>query len=176
MALIECPECHKSVSNQSEVCIHCGYPIKRELKQIEKIAAVCPKCGNAIAVLNGPSYAQDFIDNLISKPCQECGNQMEQHLAINPPSVAEIELFYEYYNNLVGGTINKELYMKWQNERTKQVAEIMSRPTTPTCPYCNSVSTRKISTLSRAFSTGLFGLGSSKVGKQWHCNKCGSDF
>lgn len=45
-----------------------------------------------------------------------------------------------------------------------------------TCPYCSSSSTSKISTLSRGLSFGLFGFGSSKVGKQWHCNKCGSDF
>ena len=45
-----------------------------------------------------------------------------------------------------------------------------------TCPYCQSTNTQKISTMSRAFSVGLFGFGSSKVGKQWHCNKCGSNF
>lgn len=47
---------------------------------------------------------------------------------------------------------------------------------TITCPYCHSTNTSKIGTLSRVVSTGLFGLGSKKVGKQWHCNKCGSDF
>ena len=44
------------------------------------------------------------------------------------------------------------------------------------CPYCKSINTRKVGTLSRSFSIGLFGLGSSKIGKQWHCNECGSDF
>ena len=52
------------------------------------------------------------------------------------------------------------------------------RPSTPTvtCPYCQSTDTKKISGTSRWVSTGLFGLASSKVGKQWHCRKCGSDF
>lgn len=27
MALIKCPECGKEVSDQAEVCIHCGYPL-----------------------------------------------------------------------------------------------------------------------------------------------------
>ena len=27
MALIYCPECNKTISDQSSVCIHCGYPI-----------------------------------------------------------------------------------------------------------------------------------------------------
>lgn len=44
------------------------------------------------------------------------------------------------------------------------------------CPYCSSSNTSKISTMSRVVSTGLLGFGSKKIGKQWHCNKCNSDF
>ena len=44
------------------------------------------------------------------------------------------------------------------------------------CPYCKSTNTQKITSGSRILSTGLFGLGSKKIGKQWHCNKCKSDF
>lgn len=44
------------------------------------------------------------------------------------------------------------------------------------CPYCDSDNVKKISTLSRAVSTGMVGLASSKIGKQWHCNNCKSDF
>ena len=54
----------------------------------------------------------------------------------------------------------------------------LNQPKTPTitCPYCQSTDTKKISAGSRWLSTGLFGLASGKVGKQWHCNKCKSDF
>jgi len=45
-----------------------------------------------------------------------------------------------------------------------------------TCPYCKSTNTKKISGASRFISTGIFGLASGKVGKQWHCNSCKSDF
>lgn len=44
------------------------------------------------------------------------------------------------------------------------------------CPYCGSTNISKIGTLNRAVSVGLLGLASSKIGKQWHCNNCGSDF
>ena len=30
MALIECPECGKQISDKSEVCIHCGYPLAED--------------------------------------------------------------------------------------------------------------------------------------------------
>lgn len=44
------------------------------------------------------------------------------------------------------------------------------------CPYCHSTNTKKISGTKRWLSTGMFGLASSKIGKQWHCNSCKSDF
>ena len=44
------------------------------------------------------------------------------------------------------------------------------------CPYCKSTNTEKISTVSRAVSVSLVGTASSKLGKQWHCKQCGSNF
>lgn len=44
------------------------------------------------------------------------------------------------------------------------------------CPYCKATNVKKISMTSRVVSTGLFGFGSKKIGKQWHCTHCGSDF
>ena len=32
MALVQCPECLGSVSESAEVCVHCGFPIKKYLK------------------------------------------------------------------------------------------------------------------------------------------------
>lgn len=44
------------------------------------------------------------------------------------------------------------------------------------CPYCKSANTEKISTVSRAVSVSLVGAASGKIGKQWHCKNCGSNF
>lgn len=44
------------------------------------------------------------------------------------------------------------------------------------CPYCKSTDTEKISVVSRTVSISLVGGASSKLGKQWHCNNCKSDF
>lgn len=51
----------------------------------------------------------------------------------------------------------------------------MNSPTVK-CPYCGSTNTKKISRSSKGLSTLLFGVFSSKNGKQWHCNHCKSDF
>lgn len=82
------------------------------------------------------------------------------------------------------------LYVKNRTGCTQEIAEkivfetldgfqdvkFIENTPTITCPYCQSTNTKKISTTGRMVSTGLFGLASGKVGKQWHCNKCSSDF
>lgn len=45
------------------------------------------------------------------------------------------------------------------------------------CPYCKSDNTRKITNASKAGSIFLFGIFAlSKASKEWHCNKCNSNF
>lgn len=44
----------------------------------------------------------------------------------------------------------------------------------PTCPTCGSTNVRHISTLNRAVSIGVFGLFSSKIGKNYECLNCKS--
>ena len=56
----------------------------------------------------------------------------------------------------------------------KAILEEKSRRVT--CSYCGSSNVKKIGLLNRAVSTELWGLGSKKIGKQWHCNNCNSDF
>lgn len=56
----------------------------------------------------------------------------------------------------------------------KEILEEKNR--SPKCTYCGSSNIKKIGLLSRAVSAELWGLGSKKIGKQWHCNNCGSDF
>ena len=56
---------------------------------------------------------------------------------------------------------------RWENGKSAILIE---------CPYCHSMNTSKIGTVSRMTSTAMFGLASKKIGKQWHCNNCKSDF
>lgn len=49
MALIKCPECGKDISDKSDVCIHCGYPVKKDIikNRYEQLSKEpCPKCNN----------------------------------------------------------------------------------------------------------------------------------
>lgn len=46
MALIECPECHKQISDKAEACPNCGYPINKQNNTNNQVQEYlcCPKC------------------------------------------------------------------------------------------------------------------------------------
>lgn len=67
MAMIKCPECGKDISNQSDKCIYCGFPIRNE------DMIVCSNCG----VLNQAG----------STFCSSCGNPMVK--GITAPSTTK---------------------------------------------------------------------------------------
>ena len=65
----------------------------------------------------------------------------------------------------------------WEEERAKLSGVSFKSKPTVTCPYCHSTNCKKISGLSKAGSIALWGIFAlGKVSKEWHCNKCGSDF
>ena len=64
----------------------------------------------------------------------------------------------------------------YNNSKVSMADRAGGNPYGVECPYCHAANVRKISFLGRSLSSGILGLGSGKIGKQWHCNKCGSDF
>lgn len=66
----------------------------------------------------------------------------------------------------------QEIERQHELERQRKAMKVVS----PKCPYCGSYNTSKIGAISRGVSVGLLGLASSKIGKQWHCKDCSSDF
>ena len=49
MSLVKCPECGKEISDKSNTCIHCGYPIEQDIiqnKYDEAKKIPCENCGN----------------------------------------------------------------------------------------------------------------------------------
>lgn len=78
-----------------------------------------------------------------------------------------------FTNNKINNESHEE-YWKRINQHTINKSTSVSQ--TVECPYCHSNDTKKINITSRVISTSFFGLGSKKIGKQWHCNHCNSDF
>lgn len=79
-------------------------------------------------------------------------------------------------NNKMEFWINADCDTDLAEQRKNQTPIVPSSKPTITCPYCQSTNTKKIGVVGRSVSFGLFGFGSSKMGKQWHCNNCKADF
>ncbi len=65
---------------------------------------------------------------------------------------------------------------KIQQEQSDAIREQERESNKPHCPTCNSTDLKKISALSKVGSVAMFGFLSSKVKKQFHCNKCGYEW
>lgn len=101
MSLINCPECEKEISDKSEKCIHCGYPIRvtpfihelingvdvdlcflqdNSLSQVKKINLIREKSGcdlitaKDIVLKYCPSQAQQPTEDLNKVKCPKCGS------------------------------------------------------------------------------------------------------
>ena len=60
-----------------------------------------------------------------------------------------------------------------QEARNNTIAKTNNKQSNiPKCPTCGSTNVRHISTLNRAVSIGVFGLFSSKIGKNYECLNC----
>ena len=83
MALIKCPECGKDISNRTEKCVHCGYPVKQFILQKKKkkirIEISCIIFFFIVIIISGCCYVLylndwnfDGISNAISKGKYSC--------------------------------------------------------------------------------------------------------
>lgn len=132
---------------------------------------ICPKCGNFQGRIN--CWFCDI-------PTIETPSWFKDTFRLS--DAEEKELVDHYIETLIKDTFDQKAYEnriantepwkpRWVNGK-----DTLEDSNKTKCPYCQSTNTKKISTASRAFSVGLFGLASKKIGKQWHCNGCGSDF
>lgn len=87
MALINCPECGKEVSDKAKICIHCGYPLDA-IKEVEEPKIKCRYCDST------------NIDHM--GYCNECGmqtifsspvNQVQENTYVEP---APFDGIYKY--------------------------------------------------------------------------------
>ena len=70
-------------------------------------------------------------------------------------------------------------FLKSSYDELYSPTQTVSRPSNQPviiCPYCKSQNTVKLDALDRMGSILLVGVASGKLGKQWHCKDCKSDF
>lgn len=70
MALITCPHCGKSISDQAPACIHCGRPAGKPSESPEEFT--CPDCGRYVS--------------LKATACMNCGKPLDRVEGLPPPA------------------------------------------------------------------------------------------
>ena len=162
MALINCPECGKEVSDKAPECPHCGCPkeyyVSNDATVENKEAEICEDYNCPICKTSNNYSDVTQSTGAIQRICMVCG--FITTLKSTPAYEAEQKRRRE----------NEKMQKQEQYDKTHGNPQLIK------CPYCQSTSCKKIGMLNRSISASIFGLGSSKIGKQWHCNNCGSEW
>ena len=199
MSKIIC-ECGEMISSYADAYPKCGFPMAKYLREHnmedDSKMWVCPTCGrlakslhmincdfcSTIMVLTDIDYekydkedSKIIYEQLCNKPYKELTSEEDNECYFKEQKRIALEY---------GTGFNQELYeervahsLAESYGRLPSNSKLLTQPSNqPHCPTCGSTNIKKIGTGERAASILGFGLFSKKVGKQWHCNNCGSNF
>ncbi len=199
MALINCPECGKqNISDTALACPQCGFAVREHtesdqkekakklqteaLKQqaaIEYVKLEISKYNKILwiaALLGIGSFILALFNNGVNAvviPCFIVFWSMVIILLVSTITrqkrLNDLMLigsdFAEFEHKMQK---RNKAYAKYQATVHSVINAVPHR-----CPECGSTDTKRISADNRAFSVAVYGLASSKIGKQYQCNNCG---
>lgn len=140
---------------------------------------ICPRCGFICVHEENEEIECQFCKEIMIST----GTTVDEHIDFddNEEIVWETLQLEKIKSGEAYSKAVKKQRKKWQKEMhdkgVREAKEAMKGlNTSVTCPYCHSTNVKKVGTSGRALSILTLGLASGKVGKQWHCKNCGSDF
>lgn len=169
MALIKCPECGKEISDKSNVCIHCGFPLQEIIDNQQNelydviVTAIAPKfVTNSVASkisgmlkLNQLTIYQELLHLPVAilKGLKKENAEYIKNILLKNCCDAHIEESSEPINTEIDDTIS----------------DIITSKNAPvSCPRCKST---QVVTGQRGFSLVTGFIGSNKPVNR--CSKCG---
>lgn len=157
MALINCPECNKEISDKSECCINCGYKLPKKEPMFQGV--YCPSCLESnikINIDNCPYCNIKFKDSIYGTS-KECSDYAKNHPELKESPEFSIEAY---------------------NKRINYVPVEYLNSSSAKCPTCQSTNVSKITVTKKAVKIGLFGIFGAidDAGKTYKCNGCGCKF
>ena len=155
MALINCPECNKEISDKSECCINCGYKLPKKDPMFQGV--YCPSCLESnikINIDNCPYCNIKFKDSIYGTS-KECSDYTKNH----PELKESPEFSIEAYNKRIN-----YVPVEYGNSSSSNGIK---------CPTCQSTNISKIGTAERVGSVAMLGIFSKKINKSFKCKSCG---
>ena len=152
MALINCSECGKQISDKAITCPHCG----------------CPNVQKNHCIINGVDVDCSFVFNDYDIELRQL--EMLDKTNLDVKVADKIVLEWSSKGEIPPVFNGKE--STW-NEDIKKTS---SQSNIPKCPTCGSTNIEKISGIKRWVTTGLFGVASGDLGKTMVCRNCGFKF
>lgn len=143
-------------------CNKCGRIVQRTSKNLEK---PCDYCNNSLRIVP-KKFTADGLGTCLDDDLKQ------QFIDENIKSSPEFDQYL--FDHRDEDLFNRRIENKAKLDHGKAILEEKNR--SPKCTYCGSTNIRKIGLLNRVISTELWGVGSKKIGKQFHCNHCGADF
>ena len=153
---------------------------------------MCKKCGFTFVTSNPPAYCDECGGDYFVMPVDKYEKELDtvyRHDELTNTlaqfeSLPELERILDKHNiphdfdkDAVRKVIEKQDEMcagltelRLKREKRKRANGIKPGMNI-SCPYCQSGNVRKIN-----FTERMIDLGGKKLGKQWHCMSCGSDF
>ena len=146
-----------------DYCDKCGWIWQNSHNQKDTF---CEICNNKLKPVPNEYFEDPNFKILLSKKMKQ---KLLEELVFTSPNFDKY-----YFDNAIN--IKRQLDDDYNAKIAHGKAILEEKSRKVTCSYCGSSNVKKIGLLNRAVSTELWGLGSKKIGKQWHCNNCGSDF
>lgn len=190
MGLVICPECYSEISQYSEICTNCGFPIQNFLKKhnindIDKVF-ICPQCANVsyfgFQREGVPLKLKCEYCNIPVVQTNESPSELFRTCVLNVEEFKNksIDIAKKYGDN----QFSQEAYDKFHTklhqkniEHDNNYKKQFQQQNIPKCPICQSTDLSKISSTKKVAKVGLFGIfGAGDIGKTWKCNNCGSKF
>lgn len=135
----------------------------------------CPICRNKLKMIPDKYFVTKDEKEYCSLS-DEMKQKLIEELVLTSPN---LDKYYFDHRDEINNKMLQKIYKDnadLARIEAKNAGTDKGNPYGITCPYCHATNIRKIGIVSRSISAGIFGLGSKKIGKQWHCDHCGSDF
>lgn len=152
-----------------QYCDKCGH-IWDEIDGYEEKFNECEICHNHLKIVPDEYFEDPDFKLLLT---DEMEQKLINDLVLTSPN---FDQYYFDHKDEIEEQIDMQFEAIFEHGKAIREGRDIGNKYGISCPYCHATNISKIGYFSRSLSTGLFGLGSKKIGKQWHCDHCGSDF